>query len=96
MSGKNFRGMWLKDPRQARPGETIGGGHFVFRRGDGTKRIRPSMWPFEYATEAEAKAQAELLASTNPGFLFDVVKVVDTVFTSGPDAPPAIAAEAAS
>ena len=65
-------GYWLKDPRKAREGETIGGGYFVFRRGDGTNRVRPSNWPFEYATPEAAYAQAEKLAQANPGFTFEV------------------------
>lgn len=73
MSGKNHsKGGWLKNPKLPRPGEAIGGGFFVFRRGDGTHRIRPSMWPFEYATAAEAMEQATKLAADQPGYRFDV------------------------
>lgn len=70
MSGKNNRGGWLKDPRKSRAGEAIGGGHFVFRRGDGSNRIRPSMWPFEYASAEEARVEADRLAREFPGYRF--------------------------
>lgn len=74
---KNSGGPWLKNPKLARTGETIGGGYFVFRRGDGTNRIRPSMWPFEYGSRDEAETQATALAVANPGYTFDVVQVVN-------------------
>ena len=80
MSGKNTHRGWLKNPTLARDGETIGGGFFIFRRGDGTKRIRPSQWPFEYATYEAAVEQALILASGNPGYSFDVVGVVYSAF----------------
>lgn len=70
---------WLKNPKIARPGEAIGGGYFVFRRGDDTGRIRPANWPFEYATQEAAQAQANILASRNPGYRFDIVHVVASV-----------------
>jgi hypothetical protein len=78
-SQKKSGGPWLKNPKQARKGETIGGGFFVFRRGDGTNRIRPSMWPFEYASKEEAETQATALAMANPGYTFDVVQVVNKI-----------------
>lgn len=86
MSGKNTRGPWLKDPRKERPGEKIGGGYFVFRRGDGTGRIRPSQWPFEYASLDEAAEQAKKLADANPGYRFDVVSAVMSLETSKAEA----------
>ncbi len=55
------RGGWLKDARKARTAETIGGGFFIFRRGDGTGRIRPSMWPFEHGSQEQAEAEASAL-----------------------------------
>lgn len=77
MSGKNTsKSAWLRNPKLPRTGETIGGGSFVFRRGDGTKRIRPSQWPFEYDSVEAAEEQAEKLAIANPGYRFDVVTVV--------------------
>lgn len=69
------RGAWLKNPRLPREEETIGGGFFVFRRGEETGRIRPAPWPFEHATEEAAIAQAERLAADLPGYRFDVVRV---------------------
>ena len=32
----------MADPKKPREGETIGGGYFIFRRGERTKRIRGS------------------------------------------------------
>jgi len=78
-TSKNTHGGWLKNPKKARPNETIGGGFFVFRRGDGTGRIRPSMWPFEYASREAAEDQARVLARGQPGYVFDVVAVVNKV-----------------
>lgn len=69
------RGPWLKNPREPRKGETIGGGFFVFRRGDQTGRIRPAQWPFEYATVHAAMEQADRLAKAMPGYRFDVVGI---------------------
>jgi hypothetical protein len=81
MSGINkSKGGWLKNPKLPRTGETIGGGYFVFRRGDDTKRIRPSQWPFEYASEEEALAQAAILAVQNPGYRFQVLTVVSEAY----------------
>ena len=76
MTGKNSHRGWLKDPKKPRQNEAIGGGYFVFRRGDGTKRIRPSQWPFEYASLDEANDQARKLTEANPGYRFDVVSVI--------------------
>ncbi|PWJ81559.1 hypothetical protein C7441_11091 [Pseudaminobacter salicylatoxidans] len=76
MTGINKNGGWLKDPRKARKGEVIGGGFFVFRRGDGTNRIRPSQWPYEYGSQEAAEEQARILAKSNPGYRFDVLYVV--------------------
>lgn len=66
---------FLKKPREARKDEVIGGGYFVFRRGEGTGRIRPSAWPFEHPTICAAKREADKLAKTQPGYQFDVVQV---------------------
>lgn len=70
---KKHRGGWLKNPKLARKGETIGGGYWVFRRGDDTGRIRPPMWPFEYGALTDAINQANKLAEDNPGEEFIVV-----------------------
>lgn len=80
MSGKNTsKSGWVKDPKLARPGEVIDGGYFIFRRGDGTNRIRPSQWPFEYDSLAAATAQAEKHAAEMPGYRFDVFCRVTSV-----------------
>jgi hypothetical protein len=64
----------LKDPRQARKGEQIGGGYFVFR--DGTGRIRPAMWPFEHPTLESAIDEAKRLAGLQLGHEFVVFAAV--------------------
>lgn len=66
---------FLKDARIERPGEKIGGGFFVFRRGRGSGRIRASEWPFEHPTLGEARAEAQRLAEKHPGQKFDVLAV---------------------
>lgn len=71
---KKFNRGWLKDPKKARDGETIGGGFWVFRRGDDTGRIRPALWPFEYGTYDEAFSQASRLAEAHRGYEFIVVQ----------------------
>lgn len=73
------RGPWLPDPTKERTGEKIGGGYFVFRRGDDTKRIRPNSWPFEHPTEEAAVTEAERLSKEWPGYDFDIVHVIRTV-----------------
>lgn len=78
-NGKN-PGPWLKNPKANRKGETIGGGWWVFRRGRGTNRIRPSMWPFEYATRELACEQAGRLAEMHPDCMFAVVHQTDAFF----------------
>ena len=72
---KQNRGGWLKDARVAREGEAIGGGWFVFRRGDSTGRIRGSIWPFEHGSREAAEAEARRLAVELPGYRFDVLGV---------------------
>lgn len=64
---------FLKNPKKPHPGETIGGGFFVFRRGENTNRIRAPYWPFEHATLREAILEAERLAADNPGHDYIVV-----------------------
>lgn len=71
-------------PKKPRPGEAIGGGFFVFRRGDGTGRVRPSPWPFEHANRAAAEAEAKRLAAKMPGYRFDVLAVVATLTEEKP------------
>jgi hypothetical protein len=65
----NHRGPY---PRYARKGESIGGGHIVFRRDPETGRVVTPVCPFEYANENDAINQAKALADANPGVKFDV------------------------
>lgn len=58
-------------PKRPRDGEVIGGGHFVFRRGDSTGRVRPNEWPYEHGTADSAIAEATRLADQFGG-TFDV------------------------
>lgn len=57
-----------------RPGEVIGGGFFVFRRGKRTGRVgcRPNALPFEHPTYESAKKEADRLSSLCPGETFVV------------------------
>lgn len=82
------RGEWLMNPKEPRQHELIGGGYFVFRRGDDTGRIRPSHWPFEHPTREAAEAEAAKLAAAQPGYRFNVVQVVSTHYATD-DTPPA-------
>ncbi len=68
------------DTRKPRPGEVIGGGFIVLRRGDRTKRFRTPLWPFEHGSLEAAQAEAAKLALANPGYRFDVLSVVSTSF----------------
>jgi len=65
----------IRSPQKSRKGEEIGGGYFVFRRGKGTGRVRPSPWPFEHPTICSAKREADKLAAMQPGYQFDVLQV---------------------
>ncbi|WP_234907377.1 hypothetical protein [Rhizobium rhizogenes] len=64
-------GYMRRFPKKPRDGEVIGGGHFVFRRGDSTGRIRPNEWPFEHGSHESAHAEASRLAGEYGG-TFDV------------------------
>lgn len=77
---------WLKNQSQPRDGETIGGGHFVFRRGKTSKRIKASWFPFEHGTLGEAVAQADKLAKKYPGETFIVVSQVTAARSEGGEA----------
>jgi hypothetical protein len=67
------RPSYLKDPRDTREGEAIGGGFFVFRRGQRTGRIRAPEWPFEHPTLSAAYVERDRLAALHPGETFIVV-----------------------
>ncbi|WP_051067961.1 hypothetical protein [Octadecabacter antarcticus] len=58
--------------RKQRAEEFIGGGFFVFCRGESTNRIHPSMWAFEYDSADSAARQADILAAKAPGEIFEV------------------------
>lgn len=73
IKSKTKRRTWLKDPTKPRKGEVIGGGFFVFRRGDRTGRIRPKTWPFEHASFDAATTEAQRLSNMFPGEKFVVI-----------------------
>lgn len=72
-----YKADWIT---KGRNGEVIGGGYAVMRRGRGTRRLRPSKFPFEYDTIEAATTQAGKLAEMFPGQKFDVVVVVESHF----------------
>lgn len=62
-------------PIAPRDNETIGGGFFVFKRGDRTGRIGiATRFPFEHGSLEQALAEAERLAALHPGKTFEVFK----------------------
>lgn len=67
---------YLADPRDQRPGESIGGGYFVFRRAGNCKRIRVPEWPFEHPTLEAAVAERDRLSAKFPTEKFIVVSEV--------------------
>ncbi len=62
-------------PKKPRNGEEVGGGHFVFRRGDSTGRIRPCMWPFEHPSYDSALVEAARLHKEHGGTFEVFVRV---------------------
>lgn len=76
---RKHRGPWLANPCENRPSEEIGGGFFVFRRGDGTGRIRPATFPFEHGSLESATQEAMRLAAEQPGYQFDILSVVSSI-----------------
>lgn len=73
---------WIKD---GRANESVGGGFFVFRRGDWSGRIRPSKsFPFEHATLEAATAEAARLAASRPGSRFDVMGILSSLAVPAP------------
>lgn len=79
---------WVKN---GRAGEVIGGGYFVFRRGDDTGRIRPSPhFPFEHATLDAAMDEARRLSEKVPGKRFAVLSVIHEYEVAIPDAALAV------
>lgn len=71
------------DERRARPGEIVGGGFFVFRRGRSTGRIKVPSVPFEFGSIAEAGAEAQRRERSGDGAIFDIFERVGTVPASG-------------
>lgn len=65
-----------------RPGEEIGAGFFVFRRGKSTGRIswgKTNHFPYEHPTFEAAQSEAACLAEQNRGETFAVFQQVDAV-----------------
>lgn len=81
-------GYWLRNPREARDEETIGGGYFVFRRGRSTGRVRPSNWPFEHATPEAAMTEAVKLSKRHPGERFEVFGLMFAAAAPAEDVAP--------
>lgn len=67
---------FLSDLRQERPGELIGGGFIVIRRGNRTGRLRVPEWPFEHPTLEAAMAECDRLSEAHPGEVFEVYRRV--------------------
>jgi hypothetical protein len=70
------------NPKKVRKDEVIGGGYIVLRRGDGTGRVRPPLWPYEHGAYDAAKAEANKLAAAQPGAKFDVFAVLHSAQVS--------------
>lgn len=63
------------NPMKTRNGEKIGGGWWVFRRGDDTGRVRVPVWPYEHGSHESACDEAIRLAKQYPGEMFVIVCV---------------------
>lgn len=61
-------------PFVTRPGEVIGGGFFVFRRGEVGNRIKPGPMPYEHGTFASAQKELLRLSEINPGQRFVILQ----------------------
>ena len=61
-----------------RSNEQLGGGHFVFRRGE-HGRIHPNPWPFEHASDEAAITEAARLAAATGG-TFEVYTRISTAY----------------
>ncbi|PZQ99909.1 MAG: hypothetical protein DI533_04565 [Cereibacter sphaeroides] len=64
------------NPARNRPGELVGGGFIVMRRGIGTGRVRPGTWTFEHPTYASAAIEADRLAKLHPGQRFQIFAAI--------------------
>lgn len=69
-----------KAKKKSRPrrNEKVGGGHFVFRRGERNGRVTPSGYPFEHPNIDSARTEAERLQKQNGG-RYDVLSVSSIV-----------------
>lgn len=61
-------------PLKIRRGEVIGGGWFVFRRGEYGNRIKPGPLPYEHGTFESAQKEAVRLTEINPGQKFVILQ----------------------
>ena len=61
-------------PIHTRPNEVIGGGFFVFRRGNYANRVKPGPLPFEHGTFESAQTEAIRLANEHPGLKFIILQ----------------------
>lgn len=71
-----------KSPRTAdwngvRKGEQIGGGFFVFRRGERGGRIFISQMPYEHPSREAAQKEAQRLREKHPGQVYQVFGAVE-------------------
>lgn len=62
-------------------GEVVGGGYFVFRRGETTGRIKinPAKLPFEHGTLESAQREANRLSLLHPGVTFSIFQQSESV-----------------
>lgn len=80
----NTKPFW-KDKRNARPGEQIGGGFIVVKRGRGSGRVRMSQWPFEHPSMELAQSEAKRMSAKWPGRTFIVIQIQGPVYYSETD-----------
>lgn len=70
-----------KSKKHSRPrrNEKVGGGHFVFRRGDRNGRVTPSGYPFEHPSVDSALTEADRLQKLHGGRydVFSTSAIVD-------------------
>lgn len=62
----------LNNPTRERPGEKIGGGAIVMRRGRRTNRVRPGDWPYEHPDRQSAIDHALELAEKHTDAVYEV------------------------
>ena len=64
-------------PLHQRPGEQVGAGWFVFRRGAYANRIKPGALPFEHPTVESALEEKDRLEKLFPDCKFSIFAEVD-------------------